>query len=136
MEKSSVASTLRPYEAMDVKPIKTQRDYRAVLKEIEGLMHAKRDTPESDRLDVLVTLVEAWEAKRYPLDLPDPVAAIKHHMDQRGLSPRDLIPFIGSRNRVYEVLARKRPLTLAMMRRLHADLSIPAESLIKEGRAG
>jgi len=120
---------------MDIKPIKTQRDHRRILREIEGLMNAKRNTPEGDRLDVLVTLVEAWEAKRYPLDLPDAIAAIKHHMDQNGLAARDLIPFIGSRNRVYEVLSRKRPLTLAMVRRLHAGLGIPAESLIKEGRA-
>jgi HTH-type transcriptional regulator/antitoxin HigA len=119
---------------MDIRPIKTQRDYRRTLEEIEGLMNAKRNTPEGDRLDVLVTLVEAWEAKHYPLDLPDAVEAIKHHMDQQGLTPRDLIPFIGGRNRVYEVLARKRPLTLAMVRRLHAGLGIPAESLIKQGR--
>ena len=117
---------------MDITPIKTHRDYRRVLKEIEGLMHAKRNTPEGDRLDVLVTLVEAWEAKHYPLDLPDPIAAIKHHMDQQGLAPRDLIPYLGSRNRVYEVLSRKRPLTLIMIRRLHEGLGIPAESLIKE----
>ena len=116
---------------MDISPIKTQRDYRRALKEIEGLMTAKRGTQEGDRLDVLVTLVEAWEAKRYPLDLPDPVAAIKYHMDQSGLAPRDLIPFIGSRNRVYEILNRKRPLTLKMIWRLHKGLGIPAESLIK-----
>ena len=97
-------------------------------------MSAKRGTPEGDRLDVLVTLVEAWEAKHYPLDLPDPVAAIKHHMDQQGLAPRDLIPYLGSRNRVYEVLSRRRPLTLTMIRRLHEGLGIPAESLIKESR--
>jgi HTH-type transcriptional regulator/antitoxin HigA len=120
---------------MDIRPIKTQRDYRRVLKEIECLMNAKRNTPEGDRLDVLVTLVEAWEAKHYPLDLPDAVQAIKHHMDQQGLSPRDLIPYIGSRNRVYEVLSRKRPLTLPMVRRLHIGLGIPAESLIKESRS-
>jgi HTH-type transcriptional regulator / antitoxin HigA len=119
---------------MEIAPIKTQRDYRRVLKEIEGLMSAKRNTPEGDRLDVLVTLVAAWEAKHYPLDLPDAVEAIKHHMDQKGLAPRDLVPFIGSRNRVYEVLSRKRPLTLAMLRRLHEGLGIPAESLIKVGR--
>jgi HTH-type transcriptional regulator/antitoxin HigA len=119
---------------MEISPIKTQRDYRRLLKEIEGLMSAKRNTPEGDRLDLLVTLVEAWEAKHYPLDLPDAVEAIKHHMDQKGLAPRDLIPFIGSRNRVYEILARKRPLTLAMVRRLHQGLGIPAESLIKTGR--
>lgn len=116
---------------MDIKPIKTNRDYRRALAEIEGLMHAKRNTAEGDRLDVLVTLVEAWEAKHYPLDLPDSVAAIEHHMENHGLAPRDLVPFIGSRNRVYEVLSRKRPLTLAMVRRLHEGLGIPAESLIK-----
>ena len=119
---------------MEIAPIKTQRDYRRVLEEIEGLMMAKRNTPEGDRLDVLVTLVEAWERKHYPLDLPDPVEAIKYHMDQNGLAPRDLIPFIGSRNRVHEVLNRRRPLTLKMIWRLHAGLGIPAESLIKLGR--
>jgi antitoxin component HigA of HigAB toxin-antitoxin module len=81
---------------MDIEPIKTQRDYRRVLKEIEGLMMAKHNTAEGDRLDVLVTLVEAWERKHYPLDLPDPVEAIKYHMERNGLQPRDLIPFIGS----------------------------------------
>jgi HTH-type transcriptional regulator / antitoxin HigA len=119
---------------MEIKPIKSKRDYRRVLKEIEGLMNAKRNTPEGDRLDVLIALVEAWEAKHYPLDLPDPIAAIKYHMEQRGLSPHDLIPFIGGRNRVYEVLARKRPLTLKMIWRLHDGLGIPAESLIKGGQ--
>jgi len=122
-------------KSMDIAPIKTQRDYKRALKEIEGLMSAKRNTPQGDRLDVLVTLVEAWEAKHFPLDLPDAVEAIKYHMDQQGLTPRDLVPFIGSRNRVYEVLARKRPLTLTMIRRLHEKLGIPAESLIKEGRS-
>ncbi len=122
---------------MDVAPIKTKRDHRRALKEIEGLMDAKRGTPAGDRLDVLVTLVEAWEAKHYPVDLPDPVEAIKYHMEQQGLEPRDLVPYIGSRNRVYEVLNRKRPLTLKMVWRLHTGLGIPAESLIKvpEGRA-
>ncbi len=119
---------------MDIVPIKTQRDYRRALKEIEGLMAAKRGTPEGDRLDVLVTLVEAWERKHYPIDLPDAVEAIKYHMDQSGLAPRDLIPFIGSRNRVHEVLNRKRPLTLKMIWRLHEGLRIPAESLIKGGQ--
>jgi HTH-type transcriptional regulator/antitoxin HigA len=116
---------------MEITPIKTQRDYRRVLKEIEGLMTARRNTPEGDRLDVLVTLVEAWERKHYPMDLPDAIEAIKYHMEQSGLEPRDLIPFIGSRNRVNDVLNRKRPLTLKMIRRLHDALGIPAESLIK-----
>ena len=116
---------------MDVTPIKTKRDHRCALKEIEALMDGKRGTPEGDRLDLLVTLVEAWEARRYPLDLPDPVEAIKYHMEQSGLGPRDLVPYIGSRNRVYEVLNRKRPLTRKMIWRLHTGLGIPAESLIK-----
>ena len=116
---------------MEIAPIKTKRDYQRTLKEIEGLMTAKRDTPEGDRLDVLVTLVEAWEARHYPLDLPDPVAAIRYHMEQNGLAPKDLVPYVGSRNRVYEVLNRKRPLSLKMIWRLHKGLGIPAESLIK-----
>lgn len=119
---------------MEIEPIKNKRTYRRALKEVEGLMHAKRNTPEGDRLDVLVALIEAWEAKHYPLDLPDPVEAIKYHMEQQGLGAHDLIPFIGGRNRVYEVLARKRPLTLTMIRRLHKGLGIPAESLIKGER--
>src|SRR5258707_12916017 len=118
---------------MEISPIKSQGDYRKILKEIEGLMIAKRNTPEGDRLDVLVTLVEAWERKHYPMDLPDPVEASKYHMDQNGLRPRDLIPFFGSRNRVHEVLNRRRALTLKMVRRLHEGLGIPAESLIKVG---
>ena len=119
---------------MDIAPLKTRHDYRTTLKEIESLMRAKRNTPDGDRLDVLVTLVEAWERKHYPLDLPDPIEAIKYHMEQNGLAPRDLIPFIGSRNRVHEVLNRRRPLTLKMIQRLHAGLRIPAESLLKIGR--
>ncbi|MDP7098245.1 MAG: transcriptional regulator [Rhodospirillales bacterium] len=118
---------------MDITPIKNKRDYRRALKEIEVLMAAKRGTPEGDRLDVLVTLVEAWEAKHYPLDLPDAIEAIRYHMEQNGLAPRDLVPFIGNRNRVYEVLNRKRPLTLKMIWRLHKGLGIPAESLIRMG---
>jgi len=116
---------------MDIAPIKTKRDHRRALKEIEGLMTAKRNTVDGDRLDVLVTLAEAWEAKHYPIDLPDPVAAIRYHMEQNGLAPKDLVPYIGSRGRVYEVLNRKRPLSLKMIWRLHQGLGIPAESLIK-----
>ena len=116
---------------MEIAPIKSNRDYRRALREITGLMNARRNSPEGDRLDVLVTLVEAWERKHYPLDLPDPVEAIKYHMEQNGLQPRDLIPFIGSRNRVHEVLNRRREITLNMIRRLHEGLGIPAESLIK-----
>ena len=115
---------------MDIKPIKTKADYRAVLKEIETLMAAKLHTPEGERLDVLVTLVEAYEAKHHPIDLPDPVEAIKFAMEQRGLTVKDLVPMIGGTNRVYEVLNRKRPLTLQMIRRLHKGLGISAECLI------
>ena len=116
---------------MEIVPIKTEQDYRRTLEEIESLMTAKPDTPEGDRLDVLATLVEAWEARNYPLDLPDPIDAIHYHMEQKGLAAKDLVLYIGNRNRVYEVLNRKRPLSLKMIRRLHKGLGIPAESLIK-----
>ena len=117
---------------MDIKPIKTDDDYRAALKEIESLMTAEADTPDGERLDVLVTLVEAYEKKHFPLELPDPVEAIKFRMDQMGLTPKDLEPMIGRLNRVYEVLNHKRPLTLKMIWKLHRGLGIPAESLIKQ----
>ena len=117
---------------MEIKPIKTKADYRAALKEIEALMAAGANTPEGERLDVLVTLVEAYENKHYRLDLPDPVEAIKFRMEQKGMTPKDLVPMIGRINRVYEVLSRRRPLTLAMIQRLHNELGIPAESLIKQ----
>jgi len=94
---------------MDIKPIRTKADYRAALKEIEGLMNAQADTPQGERLDVLATLVEAYERKHFPMDLPDPVEAIRFRMEQSGLSPKDLVPMIGQLNRVYEVLGRKRP---------------------------
>jgi HTH-type transcriptional regulator/antitoxin HigA len=119
-------------ETMEIKPIRTKRDYEAVLKEIGGLMDAKRHSPEGDKLDVLVTLVEAYEARHFPLDLPDPIEAIKWSMEQRNLTVKDLVPYIGRPNRVYEVLNRKRPLTMAMVRRLHKGLGIPAESLIRQ----
>jgi HTH-type transcriptional regulator/antitoxin HigA len=116
---------------MDIKPIKTDADYRAALKEIESLMSAAPDTPEGEKLDVLVTLVEAYEARHYPLDLPDPVEAIKFEMEQKGLTVKDLEPMIGKSNRVYEILNRKRSLTLKMIWKLNQELGIPAESLIK-----
>jgi HTH-type transcriptional regulator/antitoxin HigA len=121
--------------SMEIKPIKNERDYRKALKEIDDLMDAPPNTPQGDRLDVLVTLVEAWEEKHWPIDLPDPVEAILFAMEQRGLSRRDLEPFIGSRARVAEVLNHKRPLTLPMIRRLHQGLGIPAEVLIAESVA-
>jgi len=116
---------------MNIKPVRTKADYRVALKDIEALMPAKSGSPEGERLDVLVTLVQAYEAKHFPMELPDPVEAIKFRMDQSGLAPRDLVPMIGQINRVYEILNRKRPLTLQMIRRLHRDLGIPAESLIR-----
>ena len=117
---------------MDIKPIRTKRDYRAALKEIESLMVAKAGTPAGERLDILATLVEAYEKQHFPMDLPDAVEAIKFRMEQSGLSAKDLVPMIGQLNRVYEVLNRKRPLTLKMIWRLHRELGIPAESLIKQ----
>ena len=120
---------------MEIKPIKNNRDYRAALNEIDRLMDARPNSAEGDRLDVLATLVEAWEEKHWPIDSPDPVEAILFAMDQRGLSRRDLEPFIGSRARVAEVLNHKRPLTLPMIRRLHDGLGIPAEALIGESVA-
>lgn len=117
---------------MDINPIKTERDYRRALKEIESLMDADVGSREGDRLDVLVTLAEAWEQKHHAIDAPDPVQAIEFAMEQRGLSRRDLEPYIGSRARVAEILNHKRPLTLPMIRRLHSGLGIPAEVLIGE----
>jgi len=117
---------------MEINPIKTDADYQAALKEIETLMMSELGSPEGEKLDVLVTLVEAYERKHYPLDLPDPVEAIKFEMEQKGLTIKDLEPMIGKSNRVYEILNRKRPLTLKMIWRLHEQLGIPAESLIKQ----
>ncbi|KJS04734.1 MAG: DNA-binding protein [Gammaproteobacteria bacterium BRH_c0] len=120
---------------MDIKPIKTDADYKQTLAEIEGLMMAELDTPEGERLDVLVTLVEAYEEKHYPMDLPDPVEAIKFEMEQKGLTVKDLEPMIGKSNRVYEILNHKRNLTVKMIWKLNQELGIPAESLIKPKEA-
>ena len=116
---------------MEIRPVRTRADHKAALREIEHLMHARANTPEGDRLDVLATLVEAWEARHFPMDLPDPVAAIKFAMEQQGLVAADLVPAIGQRNRVYEVLNRERPLTLRMIRGLHEHLGIPFDALLK-----
>lgn len=115
---------------MEIKPIRTDDDYRAALQAIDGLMTADVDSEDGDRLDVLVTLVEAYERRAYPIDAPDPIEAIKFYMDQNGMTPKDIQPMIGRINRVYEVLSRKRPLTLPMIRNLHARLGIPADCLI------
>ena len=116
---------------INIKPIRTEADYRATLREIETLMDAELDSPEGERLDVLTTLVEAWESRHYPMELPDPVEAIKFEMERRDLTVKDLEPMIGKSNRVYEILNHKRPLTLKMIWKLHEELGIPAESLIK-----
>lgn len=115
---------------MNIKPIRTKADHLATLREIEGLMAAEPDTPEGDRLDVLVTLVEAYEREHFPMELPDPVEAIKFVMEQQGLTIKDLESVIGRSNRIYEILNRTRPLTLNMIRNLHAKFGIPAELLI------
>ena len=115
---------------MTIKPIKTERDYRKALKEIENLWDAKPKTSMGDRLDVLVTLVEAYEQKHYKIDPPDPIEAIKFRMEQLDLKPSDLAKILGGRSRVSEVLNRKRKLTVEMMRSLRKHLAIPAESLL------
>lgn len=119
---------------MDIKPIKTEADYDAALREIDRLFDAEENTPEDDRLDVLITLVEAYEEEHYPVPPPDPIEAIKFRLDQQGLTRKDLEPLIGRRGRVAEVLNRKRPLTLPMIRRLNAALKIPADILILDTR--
>ena len=115
---------------MDIHPIKTEADYDHALAEINELWGAEPDTPEGDRLDILMTLVEAYETKHYPIDPPDPVDAILFRMEQKGLTRRDLVPILGSRSRVSEVLNRKRTLSLDMVRKLHKQLNIPLESLV------
>ena len=116
---------------MNIKPIKSESDYDAALAEIADLMDAQAGTPGGDRLDVLVTLVEAYEEKHWRVNPPDPIDAIKLRMEQRGLTRRDLERVLGTKSRVSEVLNRKRPLTMEMVRRLHSTLGIPAESLIQ-----
>lgn len=115
---------------MTIKPIKTERDYRTALKEIERLWDAKPNTPKGDRLEMLVTLVEAYEQRHYKVEPPDPIEAIKFRMEQLGLKSSDLAKILGGRSRVSEVLNRKRKLTVDMMRSLRKRLDIPAESLL------
>ncbi len=117
-----------------IRPIRTKADYQVALRQVSALVDAdpKRGSPEGDRLEVLGALVQAYEAKHYPVELPDPIEAIRFRMEQQGLSAKDLQPMIGGLNRVYEVLNRKRPLSLAMVRRLNASLGISAECLIRE----
>ena len=116
---------------MDIRPLRTKRDYQAALKEAEALWDARAGSRSADRLEVLVLLIQAYEAVHYPIPDPDPIDFLHHMMEARGLSRKDLEPFIGSRARVAEVLNRVRPLSLEMIRRLAVGLKIPAEVLIK-----
>jgi HTH-type transcriptional regulator/antitoxin HigA len=115
---------------MEINPVKTEEDYQAALLEAEALMDAELDTPEGDRLDILVTLIERYENQHCPIDPSDPIAAINFLMERKGLTPKDLVPCIGQLNRVYEVLNRKRRLSLRMIRNLHHSFGIPLDSLI------
>ncbi len=117
--------------ANELKPIRTKADYKNALAEIERLWGSKSGTPKGDRLDVLATLIDAYEEEHYPMDPPDPVEAIKFRMEQQGLSRKDLEPLIGTRTRVADVLNRKRSLSISMIRRLHDRLGISAEVLIR-----
>jgi HTH-type transcriptional regulator / antitoxin HigA len=118
----------------ELKPIRSEADYEAALAEVERLWGAKSGTPDGDRLDVLATLVDAYEAEHHPMDPPDPIEAIKFRMEQQGLTRRDLEPIIGTRTRVAEVLNRKRGLSIDMIRRLHERLGISADVLIRPSR--
>jgi HTH-type transcriptional regulator/antitoxin HigA len=118
----------------DVKPIRSEADYQAAVAEVERLWGASLGTPDGDRLDVLATLIDAYEVEHYPIDPPDPVDAIKFRMEQEGLTRKDLEGIIGTRTRIAEVLNRKRNLSIAMIRRLHERLGISAEVLIRPSR--
>ncbi len=120
--------------ATELKPIRTEADYDAALAEVERLWGAKSGTPDGDRLDVLATLIEVYEEKHHPMDPPDPIEAIRFRMEQQGLTRRDLEPLIGPRNRVADVLNRKRGLSIEMIRQLHDHLGISAEVLIRPSR--
>ena len=115
---------------MDIKPIKTETDYETALQRIETLWGCKPDTTAGDEFDILVTLVEAYEAKHHRIGPPDPIEAIKFRMDQSGLKQTDLVPYFGGKSRVSEVLSGRKNLTLTIARRLHLELNIPAASLL------
>lgn len=115
----------------DIRPLKTEADYQSALREIEQLFEASPNTSEGDRLEVLTTLVEAYEAHHYPIPAPDPIEAIEYYMESRGLSSDDLKPFIGNSRQVREILSRQHPLTLDMIRKLNTGLGIAAEILIR-----
>ena len=119
---------------MDIRPIRNKKDYEAALKTVSPWFDQEPEagSEDADRFEILITLIQAYEAKHHPITPPDPIEAIKFRMEQSGLAIKDLEPMIGRSNRVYEVLARKRPLTLPMIRRLHRELGIPAEVLVSE----
>ena len=119
---------------MTIRPIRNNSDHESALKRIQALMSAKPGTEEGDELDVLATLVDAYEARHFPIESPDPIDAVKFRMEQMGLERKDLEPFIGSRARVSEILNKRRGLSLKMIRTLHEELDIPLEALI--GREG
>ena len=118
--------------SLNIRPIRTEEEYNAALARIDEIFHAEIGTPEGEELDALADLVELYEDKHYPMEMPDPISAIEFRMDQAGLTPRDLIPYIGSRAKVSEVLAGKRDLTMSMARALHKHLGIPADVLLQE----
>lgn len=120
---------------MEIKPIRSNTDYERALQEIQRLWGAKEGTAGGDRLDVLATLVDVYEQKHFPIDTPEPIEAIRFRLEQQGLDERALVGVIGGRSRVYEVMQRKRPLSLDMIRRLHERFGIPAEVLIRPIRA-
>jgi HTH-type transcriptional regulator / antitoxin HigA len=117
---------------MNIRPIRTESDYKAALRELSAYFDNEPapGSEDGDRFEILSTLVEAYEAKHFPIEAPDPIEAIRFRMEQGGLTVKDLVPSIGQPNRVYEVLNRKRGLTVEMIRNLHRNLGIPAESLI------
>ncbi|GLO64211.1 transcriptional regulator [Vibrio sp. MACH09] len=117
---------------MNIKPIKTVEDNRLALERIEQLWDSEPNTVEGDELEVLATLVHTFEEEHYPIDAPDPIEAIKFRMEQQGLEDKDLVPFLGQRSRVTEILSRQRRLSIAMIRKLNKGLKIPLDSLIKE----
>ncbi len=114
---------------MNIRPIKTEQDYTNTLSKIENLMNAKPNTAQMDELEVLTTLVEAYEEQHYKIEVPDPIEAIKFRMEQEGLKQKDLVSIVGSKSRVSEILNKKRKLTIKMIRNLHKQLHIPIESL-------
>ena len=121
---------LKQFKDMDIRPIKTEQDYRDAMNRIDILWGSKKDTPEGDELDLLITLVESYEMKHYPIAPPDPIDAILFRMEQMGMTKADMVKYLGSQSRVSEILNKKRSLTLKMVKSLYKGLKIPAEILL------